>query len=315
MLKVLMQILVLFLLIGVGYFCKKTRLISNHMNQDVGNLLVYVSLPAIIIVSLNGLSLSGKLLAESGQLLLISLCTYLIFILLSYPLVKVLKVKGTTRDIFQFGLVFGNTSFMGFPVAYAIFGEPGIFFMAVFDVSFALFVWTFGVMVVCRPAQEAATNHAVSSWLPMLKQIVNPSIIAVAIGFLLLVTSTKLPGPVHQSLQLLGSLTTPLSMIFIGSALGDIEVRVIFRDLKVLLCSLERLLFLPLIIFGLLKLFHFTGYLMNIPVLYAAMPVAAITSILSAKYGNDYHLASRFIFVSTLLSMVTIPCIVWVLLR
>lgn len=119
----------------------------------------------------------------------------------------------------------------------------------------------------------------------------------------LFVESGKLLAPVHQSLELLGSLTTPLSLIFIGSMLGDMETNIIFKDLKVFLYSTQRLILLPLSTFGLSKFFGFCGFLINIPVLYSAMPVAAMTPILAAKFGNDYYLASKLIFVSTALGL------------
>lgn len=316
MFNVLSQIIVLFTMIAIGYFCKKTKLISNNMNQDVSNLLVNITVPAMIIVSLSGLSFSEKLLIETVQLLGISLFMYGFFVAISYFSMKLYQVQDTTRDIFQFALVFGNTSYMGYPVAHAVFGDQGLFYMAVCDVISPLFLWTFGVMIMCRPQKESLeTGAGILSRLAMLKKVINPSIIGVCIGFLLLITAVKLPQPIEHTLQLVGGLTTPLAMIFIGSVLGDMDFRIIFQDKKAILCSVQRVIFLPLMVLAILKLFNFEGYLVSIPVLYAAMPIAALTSILASKYGNDYHLASKLIFISTLMCIITIPGVVWLLYR
>lgn len=315
--KVLTQVIVLFSLIAVGYICKKLKILSNNMNQDVSNLLVYITLPAMIIVSLSGLAFSQELLVETMQLLGISFGMYLVFIFLSYILVRIWRVEKTTKDIYQFGLIFSNSTFLGYPVAYAVFGQQGLFFMAVCDVMFPVFVWTFGVMVMCRPLKELSQEQeeGSSTRFSTLKIIINPGIVAVFIGFILLGTSLELPKAVGELLQLLGSVTTPLAMVFIGSILGDIEIKSIIRDYKSILWGLQRLILLPFIVFYVLKLSGFEGYLLRIPVLYAAMPVGAMTSVMAAKYGNDYHLASRLIFSSTLLSIVTIPVVVWILFR
>jgi len=209
--------------------------------------------------------------------------------------------------------VFGNTSFMGYPVAYAVFGEQGLFFMAVCDVIAPLFMWTFGVIVLCRPHKSVKEHQDLFPSFAMLKQIINPSIVAVSVGFLLLGTSIELPVLINDTLHLLGSLTTPLAMIFIGSILGDMDMKIIFQDMKDIVYCLQRLILLPLVVLAVLKSVSFAGYLVNIPVLYAAMPVAALTSILAARYGNDYHLASKLIFISTFLCIFTIPGVVWVL--
>lgn len=313
MLKVFMQVIVLFSLIAVGYVCKRMKLLSNNINQDVSNLLVYVTLPAMIIVSLSGLAFSQELLVETMQLLGISVCMYLFFILLSYILVKMWRVEETTKDIFQFGLTFGNSTFLGYPVAYAVYGQQGLFFMAVCDTIFPLFLWTFGVMVMCRPIKRLSREEGGSPGFSSLKKMINPGIIAVIIGFILLGTSLELPEAVSELLQLLGSVTTPLAMIFIGSVLGDIEIKAIIRDYKSIHWSLQKLILLPFIVFCVLRFSGFQGYLVSIPVLYTAMPVGAMTSVMAAKYGNDYQLASRLIFISTLLSIFTIPVVVWIL--
>lgn len=313
--KVLTQVIVLFSLIAVGYVCKKLKLLSNNMNQDVSNLLVYITLPAMIIVSLSSLAFSQELLVETMQLLGISFVMYLVFIFLSYILVRIWRVEGTTKDIYQFGLVFSNSTFLGYPVAYAVFGQQGLFFMAVCDVMFSVFLWTFGVLVMSRPLKELSQEEGTSPRFSTLKKIINPGIVAVFIGFILLGTSLELPKAVGELLQLLGSVTTPLAMVFIGSILGDIEIKAILRDTKSILWGLQRLILLPFIVFCVLKFSGFEGYLLRIPVLYAAMPVGAMTSVMAAKYGNDYHLASRLIFSSTLLCIVTIPVVVWILFR
>lgn len=313
MLNVLTQVMILFTLIAVGFICKKTQLVSNNMNQDVSSLLVNITVPSMIIVSLNSLTFSPKLLMDSLRMLGISFFFYIFLVLISYLSVKIFRVEGTKKDIFQFSLIFGNTSFMGYPVANAVFGAQGLFFMAVCDVISPLFMWTFGVFIMCRNKsgleQNALPFHA------RLKQIVNPSIIAVAIGFLLLGTSLELPLIINDILNLLGSLTTPLAMIFIGSILGDMDVKLVFQDVKAILYCVQRLILLPLMVLVVLKLLNFEGYLLKIPVLYASMPVAALTSILAAKYGNDYRVASQLILVSTFFSIFTIPGVVWVLLN
>lgn len=312
--KIFAQILVIFTLVATGYICKKLKVISDDMNKDVGNLLVYLSLPSLIIISLSNFNFSKKMLFDSSKLLVISFSLYILYILLSYIFPKILRAKGTTFDIFQFAIVFGNTGFIGFPIAHAVFGEKGVFYMAIFDIFFNIFVWTFGVMVLSRPMKNIKESDVNNKKKFLLQLIKNPNIIAICIGFILFLTSTKLPFIINEPLKLLASLTTPLSMIFVGSTLGNIEAKEIIKDIKVFLCSLKRLIVLPLIVLGILKILHFNGYMISIPVLYTAMPVAASTPILASKFNNDYFLASKVVFVSTILSVVTLPFIVSIIL-
>lgn len=286
------------------------------MNHDISNLLINVAVPALIIVSLNSMTFSQELMTESLQLLIMSFCQHIFVILLSLLLVKIIKVNGISQGVFQFSLIFGNTSFMGYPVALAAFGQQGLFYMAVYDMMFSVFAWTYGVVIMSRPSLAEGEKTA---WnflqLRRIKKMINPPILAVMIGFILMASPFTMPAVIGQTFEMIGSITIPLAMIFIGSVLGDTELRTLFQDGKAFLWSLLRLTFLPLTVYGILRFFNFDGYLINIPVLFASMPVAAMTSIFAAKYKNDYHLASRLIFISTFLSIFTIPLVMWILLR
>lgn len=309
--EALIQVMVLFLLIGVGYICKKIKIISNNMNDDISNLLVYVSLPALIIISFSSFELSDEILREGIRLLVICLCLNGIYIGLSYVFTRFLKVRGTTRDVFQFALVFTNAGFMGFPIAYVVFGEIGVFYMAIFNMLSDIFLWTFGVRVMSRPLRKYSKENERKEEMPLLKQLMNPCIIAVFIGIVFFIVPFKLPAVIYNSLELIGSITTPLSMIFIGSMLGDLKFDTIINDQKVLLGSFIRLIILPLCILMILKIVNVNGILLRIPVIATALPVAVGTSIVAKKYGNDYYLASKLVFISTLFSILTIPFFLW----
>ena len=311
--QTLNQIFILFLLILVGYVSKKLRVISNDMNRDVSKLVTSVSLPALIISSLSSYNFTQEALVKSGVLVMISCAAYALSICIATVAPKWLKVEGTTRDLFQFITVFSNVGFMGYPVVNAIYGEQGVFYAAIYNLPFNAVLWTYGVMVLSRPLMENKAAVLDNRGSIDLKLLVNPGLISVFIGFGLFVTSTRLPGPIFSAFQLVGNTSTPLSMIFIGSILADTKIRETFSNGKILIASSLRLLVIPLLVAGALKLLSFQGMMVGIPVLITAMPAAANCAIMSTRYGNDYHLASQAVFVSTVLSMITIPVIAMLL--
>src|SRR5690554_5277816 len=191
--ETLYQISILFLLLLVGYLGKKFKVISNDMNRDVTNLIIYISLPAMMITALSSYEFSMEMLIKSGKLLAISWSVYGFSIVLSYLFSRILKIEGTTRDVFQFMVVFSNVGFMGYPVINAIYGSEGVFYTAIYNLPFNILIWTFGVMVMSRPSRNAEPmgNRGGLN----LKVFLNPGIAAVFIGFAMFLTSTKLPGP------------------------------------------------------------------------------------------------------------------------
>jgi len=311
-------------MMGTGYFCKKYRIISNNMNADLGNLILLVSMPALIVYSMSTFTYSKAMLLEILSMLRISVALYLFYIGVSYLFPKVLRLHGERRDIVQFMTVFANTGFMGFPIAYIFFGSKGLFYIVILNMFYDVFVWTFGVSILGRPARRAGDAGVDGSierdtnakkkrprfaW-GQLKGLLNPCIVAVLVGFLIIVTGVTLPSPVTGFLDMLGKIATPLAMLFVGSMLADLKFAHIFSDLLILKAAFWKLILLPLMVFGILKLFHVSGHLLSIPVLATAMPAAASTPLLAGKYGNDSYLASKIVFMTTLLSVVTIPLLV-----
>jgi len=305
----LSQVFTLFLLLIVGYVVKKLGGVTERIHREISSLVLNVCLPASIITSMN-FKFSPEVLAKSGILLLLSFIIYGVNIGISYGIIGLMKLKGSRRDIFQYVLVFSNVGYMGYPIAQALMGSQGVFYTAVYNLTFTILVWTFGVHVMGRtPNMEKGITGDVG-WRVRIKRILNLNLMAVFIGFALFVFSVRLPGPIDNTLKMIGGCCTPLSMMFIGFILADLELKDVVNDFQIFAVSAVRLLVLPGIVWiGL----HFTGIhgdIALLPVVSTAMPAAANTAIFAALYDNDYQLGSKIIFISTLLSIATIPLVI-----
>ena len=305
----LQQVVVLFLLIIIGYIIKKLGIISNAMNRDVSNLVINVALPAFIIRAMN-FSFTPEVLVKSGKLVIISSCIYIFVITFSFLLAKIMKIQGKARDIFQFAVVFSNGGYMGYPVIKALIGDIGVFYAALYNLPFNILLWTLGVHFLTRNNSEKNENSGLRKSIDIIKKFMNPAMIAVIIGFILFLFSIKLPYPLYTTLDLLGNLTIPLAMLFIGSILADVKSTEIFTEKRVFIISFIRLLVIPILTMFILKLVGFSDHLLIIPVIITAMPVAANAPIMASMFDNDYHLASKVVFLSTFFSVVTIPLII-----
>lgn len=296
---VLQQVIVLFLLIIVGYAIRKMNIVSDAINKEIGGLVINIALPAFLIVSMNQ-SFSVEMLRTSGIFVVLSFAVYAGFAISAKLFSKLLRVEGKARDVFEYVLLFSNVGYMGYPVVQVVFGETGVFYTAVYNLSFSVLVWSYGVFLMNRNSDHKEKR----------KGFLNPGLVAVLIGFGLFATSTELPKALEQTLRMIGDTTTPLSMMFIGFILAQTEMRTIFREWQVFAITFIRLIVQPACVWLVLRTFGVEGMLLNIPVLIAAMPAAANTAIIASKYGSDYQLAAKLIYISTLLSVVTIPLVV-----
>ena len=121
-------------------------------------------------------------------------------------------------------------------------------------------------------------------------------------------------SPVRSILSSVASATVPMSMLLVGSSLGNVELKGALRDKSMLLLVAERFLLAPLVMFFVMKLICPDPMLRNIMVLTAATPSAILVAALSLQTGKGGGYSSEGILVTTLLSMVTIPLTVYLIL-
>ncbi|MDK9712265.1 AEC family transporter [Acidaminobacter sp.] len=298
---VLQQVFVIFLLIVIGAFVKRLKVVTDDVIREVGGLVLNVTLPAFLITSMN-MEFSPSVLKSSAMFLVISLSVYVFGILMVKPATWLLKVDGKAMDVYEYIILFSNFGYMGYPVINLIYGSQGVFYAAIYNLPFSFLVWTHGVHVLKRHTDSASVHSK--------KFHVNASLVAIVTGFILFLMSVELPAPIFDALTLVGSMTTPLSMMFIGFILADSDFKQLTMDWKVYAFSLLRLLIMPICVYFVLMTMGFEGLLLGVPVVISAMPAAANSAVIAAQYGSDYQLASRAIFISTLLSIATIPLFV-----
>lgn len=188
---------------------------------------------------------------------------------------------------------------MGYPVLGSIYGKIGILYASVFNIPYNFFAWSFGVMLFSREKDSKSLK----------KVLLNPGILAVFIGVFLFMFSIKLPKPIYSTFKLVGDMTTPLSMIIIGVMISEIRFKKVFEEASIYYASFIRLILVPALTFLILSLINADPMLRNIAVAVEAMPAAALSAILAQAHDKKPEFASQAVFITTLLSVVTIPLV------
>ncbi|SHE79289.1 AEC family transporter [Caloramator proteoclasticus] len=290
------QVIVLFLIMVVGYISRKRGFINLQVNKSLSELLLNVTLPFMIIASFN-FKFSKDMLNLGIKLFLISTVIHTVLLLLGSIIYK--RFNEDEYKVLWFITVFSNCGFMGYPVVESIYGKIGLFYAALFNIPFNILMWTAGVFIFSGRGDKQNLRKA----------ILNPGILSVFIGLIIFLFSVELPTPIIKTLEMVGSMTTPLSMIIIGSTLADAKIKSIFEGYSVYFGSFIRLISIPLIVYFILNLFGLKDFYLNIPVIITAMPAAANTVIMAEKYGGNAEYASKVVFLTTILSVVTIPAV------
>ena len=291
------QVMVLFIIMAVGFYAKKRKFLNEVVDRGLTELLLNITLPFMIVSSFN-IEYEATMISNAHKILVYSFLIHIGLIFISK--LFFFKLPKNKEQVFRFITIFSNVGFMGYPVLESIYGGVGVFYAAIFNIAFNLLVWTVGVVLYTGE----------KDFKSMRKAVANPALIAVIIGIILFVFSVRLPLAIQTSLKLVGSTTTPISMIIIGSMLAEMQFKNIFSDLSIYYASVVRLLIVPMIIYVVLRFFKVDEMLLNICVILQAMPAAVSSAIIAEKYGGDGLLASQCVFITTIISGITIPIVI-----
>ena len=290
------QILQMFLLAGLGYALFKTKKITQDGAKALGNILIYLALPSVII---NGFliertpeHITGMLYSAIGAAVLL-----LISILVSRFVFK--------KDaIAAFAGAFSNPGFFGIPLIVASVGQHAVFYVACFVAFLNIGQWTYGVSIL--------TGQPIRQGFQLKKLVKAPFIIAILIGLTLFFSQLPLPAVVSGVLSSVASLNTPLAMFTVGIYLAQTSIPGMVRRKSLYTVSFVRLLAVPLISLALLSMLPQSLFDMKMALLLAiACPVGSNVAVYAQLHGKDYGYAVETVVISTLLSALTIPALAW----
>lgn len=303
--RVLDQSIILFLLIVIGYATRKRKIITDELIKGFSEFVLKITLPMFIIVSMDK-EFSKDKIVFSGLILFISIFTYLFKIFLSRIFINNTDALDIQKGVYRALIIFSNAGFMGFPIAYTIYGDDGIFYAAMLNIAYNVLIWTYGVRLL-------STSEGVEGGFKKL--ISNPGIFSVLIGLVIFLTPLTLPKLLLQPMEMVGSMTTPLAMIVVGGILGGTPIGNAFKNRKLIIASLIRLLLIPLFLLVVLLPFNLPKIVIGITVIIDAMPCAANVAIFARKCGADYSLASQGVFLSTLMNIITTPFVLFIFIK
>ncbi len=291
------QVLVLFILIGVGALLTKLGFITEKGAASMTDVVLYAVTPCVIINAFQR-EYHPELL---GGLLTALLCAFLIM-LGSVLLAELLyRKKAISRAVvLKFSLVFSNCGFMALPLQEAVLGKDGVFYGAAYIAVFNIFMWTYGLITMSRKTELRAA----------LKAIINPGVIGTLIGVLLFIFSVKLPTVISSPIRFLAALNTPVPMLVIGYHLMHADLKKVLTDKDAYFAMAMRLILIPLATLGVLYLCKVDPTVSAAVVIAVSSPVAAFTTMMSAKYRRDTMLSAGIVSASALFSLITMPLIV-----
>ncbi|MBQ9931884.1 MAG: AEC family transporter, partial [Firmicutes bacterium] len=212
---VIEKVISIFVIILIGYVACRLGWLPQTASKYISKLLMNIAMPCLIVASM----VQQSLTPEVGRNLVITsiLCLILFTVttLVGFVVARIMKVPLKDQGIYAFCLGYSNNGFLGFPVAQSIFGVEGLLFMILSNLMMNIHNFSFGIMTLTYG------DRAKAPLKEKLKRFFNIPVVASLLGLVFLIVDVDLPEAPMSILTMLGNMTVPLSMIFLGIQLAQ----------------------------------------------------------------------------------------------
>lgn len=294
------QILAMFLVVGVGYALVKTGLLKSEESKVISNIVVYVCMPCVTVDAFQ-----IEMTKDKVQGLLLAVVVAAVVHAVMIGLVKLLGRPLGFNSIEKASMIYSNSGNLVIPLVASVLGKEWVFYTSAYTLVQTMLVWTHGVSVISGESQK-----------DIRKIVANPNIIALFLGFFLFVSGIQLPVIVGSCVSSLGDMIGPVSMLVIGMLIGNVNLLWVFRQKRIYLICLIRLVVVPvaaaaaMAVIKHLSIHKDAGNILLVVLLATAAPAAAMVTQLAQLYGKDAKYASVINVMSVIFCIVTMPLMV-----
>lgn len=303
MLTVFIKILIIFVMIGIGYVCNRTKILPDESNEYLVNLLLIITSPCMLIASITSNKLTANTLTTTVQVMVGTLLFFFVAWVVSFLLLKIMRYEPKAdRGVMMVIMCSVNSGFMGFPITKAIFGNEFLYYMSVSNIVFQFYCFFLAVIQMNYGSSHKIDIKGVFRYLS------NPCMIAAILGMVLLFGGIKLPWYLMDLVDMIGDATIPISMIVVGVQLGGSDLRRMIRNGKLLLASLVNVALMPVMTFFIVEALPFLTWQTKLTLTFmTCFPCAVVVVAIAAKEQKNATLLAEGVALSTMLSLITIP--------
>ena len=305
---ILSQIAILALLALIGVIATKSNVINEQVKNSIATIIFNITLPFLIITSVSSIDLNKEILNNSILVFVFSIIGISLLYLVGNVSKRIIGLKEKKGNIHVLHTMFGNVAFLGYPLFSTLFpsGE-GLLYAIIFHFSQDIFIWTLGIYVF--------NSSKSSKFSDSIKHLLNPNTISFLIGVIMLSFGLKLPQFIYAPLYGLGHTTIYIAMLYIGAVLAQNPMITAFKKPEIYILSLNKMILVPFLMILMIKFLSvYIGIELGIiaktvVIMQLSMPCMAMIVVLAKKFGSDDLHATENLFLSTIISIGTLPLI------
>lgn len=286
------QVIIIFFAIMTGFLCRKLKVMNEDSASAMSNIVVKVILPFYLFSAIVS-SEAGINNRQMFTAIWLSLAFFVLCGIIAVVSVRIIKAPKGDAGVYMFEILCSNATYMGIPVCAAALGSSAEFYASIMCIVYNLVCFSLGVFLLAGKAS--------------FKRIFNPPFLAGALATALYALKVPVPDILTKATAFIGQATSPCAMLVIGSVLGSVAIKDMFTEWRSIPYVFLRLFGIAAIVWLIVRPLNVDDTLKGMLVLIAAMPAATNSTMLCTIYGGNRELSAKLIFLSTVLSIVTIP--------
>lgn len=301
---VLEQLIIFVIYMAIGVIAVKAKVLNREKLNVLSGCITKILLPLLIFSN----TISGTTREEfvsSLSIVLIAAILYLLLYFVAAGLAKATKLKGDRENVYRACTMFGNCGFMGIPLITALYPEAGGIYIAMYTVIDQLSLWTVGMDLT-----EPEGGDQKLSPKQRVKKMINPATIAIVLGVIIVLTGIELPEVLTTALSKTGAAASPLAMVYLGGVFCYIRIFNTLKNKEIYLTAVVKMMILPVIVYAVLSRIPGIGQDISFAIsVLCALPSMSSVAMMAEAQGSDSDYAAGMIFVTTMLSVITIPVV------
>ena len=339
----IVQMAVLLIVVLVGYAATKLGYLDMRVKDKITALLLNITLPCMIIASAGDLDASS-LGSQVIVALVLGVVAFFLWVLVAGLFIVCFRVPAHQRSLYYFMSVCSNTSFIGIPVADALYGESAALLCSVFIMATSTLMYSVGIALLVGGGKSVAEsqdsslgssaeqNNQVSAEISqteeeksipqkhdkrlwdrtktVLRAAASPLTFSALLALVLVFSDFTLPAVLQDSMELIGSITPPVAMMLVGVIIANEKIRSVVREWRLYPYIIIRQFLASAGAYLALRLFISDPVLLGIFCVMCAMPVGSMAPMFCASYGKDALLPAKGTILSTIASFLIVPGLV-----
>jgi len=291
------------MMMGVGMFCTHIKLFTQESTKILSKIILNIAVPSYMLSSLMTTYTRENLLDYLPKVIL-PFTSMVVCYTLGVIIAKLIRLPENRRGIFASTVSISNTLFIGLPINVALFGDASLPFVFIYFIANISLFWTLGVYGIKKGGHEKNPRFFNRE---TLKNLMTMPLFGLMFSFLLILLGVTIPKFVMDPLKSMGSIMTPLSMLYIGIILYGIDFKRLTFDRSMFLILGMKFIVSPLLMFWLCTTFAKPLLTKNVFMIQSAMPAMTITSVIAESGGTDHEYAAIVTTMTTLATLIYLP--------